>query len=85
MRVAQSEKLFPIESKRKDGKGHRDEGFASETARAAGVTKQSVNQHISGFPLGFLNLSGADLFCCLCRGMCCGIAAACVRFECGQR
>lgn len=43
----QSAQLAPIESKREDGKGHRSEGFAAETAKATGVAKASVNRAIS--------------------------------------
>lgn len=43
----QSEQVVPIESKRLDGKGHRKEGFASETAKVTGETKQSVNRKIA--------------------------------------
>lgn len=43
----QSEKVLPIESKRADGKGHRAEGFASETAAITGQTKQTINNKIA--------------------------------------
>lgn len=43
----QSEQLEPIESKRADGRGHRSEGFAAETAKITGESKQSINRKIS--------------------------------------
>ena len=48
MRAAddQSEKVFPIESKRDDGKGHRHPEFASETAAVTGKDKSTINRAI---------------------------------------
>ena len=43
----QSEKVLPIESKRDDGKGHRKEGFATETAKITGKTKASINAKVA--------------------------------------
>ncbi|MBN9567422.1 MAG: hypothetical protein J0H79_07435 [Alphaproteobacteria bacterium] len=43
----QSEQPVPVESKRADRKGHRGEGFAAETAKVTGETKQSINRKIA--------------------------------------
>ena len=43
----QSAQVAPIESKRADGRGHRSEGFASETAAATGINKSTVNRALS--------------------------------------
>lgn len=43
----QSAQVEPIESKRTDGKGHRSEGFASDTAAKTGVAKSTINRAIS--------------------------------------
>jgi ParB-like chromosome segregation protein Spo0J len=43
----QSMQDAPIESKREDGKGHRAEGFASDTAEKTGVDKTTINRAIS--------------------------------------
>lgn len=43
----QSAQLEPIESKRADGRGHRSEGFASETSAVTGQSKATVNRKVS--------------------------------------
>lgn len=44
--ASQSAQVEPIESKRDDGKGHRQEGFATETAKATGKSKASINRDV---------------------------------------
>ncbi|MCH8858445.1 MAG: ParB N-terminal domain-containing protein, partial [Proteobacteria bacterium] len=43
----QSAQVGPVESKRADGRGHRSEGFASETAAATGLSKATINRALS--------------------------------------
>ena len=43
----QSGQVAPIESKRDDGRGHRQTEFASETANATGVDKRTINRAVS--------------------------------------
>ncbi len=43
----QSAQVAPVESKRADGRGHRSEGFASETAAATGVNKSTINRALA--------------------------------------
>lgn len=43
----QSGQNVPIDSKRDDGKGHRPDGFAGETAKATGKTKRDINRSIA--------------------------------------
>ncbi|QIX21453.1 ParB N-terminal domain-containing protein [Agrobacterium pusense] len=43
----QSGKNFPIESKREDGRGHRQTEFASEVAEVTGASKRDVNLKIA--------------------------------------
>ena len=42
----QSRQLGAIESKRDDGKGHRREGFASDTARKTGKSKRDIQRAV---------------------------------------
>ncbi len=43
----QSAQVAPVESKRDDGRGHRGEGFAADTASQTGVNKSTVNRSIA--------------------------------------
>ena len=46
-KARQSAQVAPVESKRSDKRGHRSEGFASDTADATGVSKSTVNRATS--------------------------------------
>ncbi len=43
----QSGKVFPIESKREDGRGHRSTQFASEVAQVVRTSKRDINAKIA--------------------------------------
>jgi len=43
----QSGQVAPVESKRDDGRGHRQKEFAAETSTRTGVNKRTINRAIS--------------------------------------